>query len=60
MPVTEANALEAKQIIDRVEFVIDSGCPTGEYNRANADLISYARENGKRIITTLKELSEVS
>ena len=60
MPVTEANVLEAKQIIDRVEFVIDSGCPTGEYNRANADLISYARESGKRIITTLKELSEVS
>ena len=59
MPVTGSDVAEAKEIIDRVEFVIDSGCPTGEYNRANAELISYARENGKRIITTLQELSEV-
>ncbi len=59
MPVSEAQVAEAKQIIDRVGFVVDTGCPVGEYNRANRELISYARETGKRVLTTLNELSEV-
>ena len=33
---------KAKQIIDRVQTVIDCGCPIGEYNRANAELLRYA------------------
>ena len=59
MPVSEENVAEAKQMIDRVKFVIDCGCPAGEYNRANSGLITYARERGKKVITSIQELSGV-
>ena len=41
-PVSDAEITKAKQIIDRVQTVIDCGCPIGEYNRANAELLRYA------------------
>ena len=58
-PVTEAQIAEAKACIDRVKVVIDCGCPVGAYNRANADLIAYARKQGKRVVSSLRELAEV-
>ncbi|MBR4203852.1 MAG: ABC transporter ATP-binding protein [Clostridia bacterium] len=58
MPIGEREIAEARQIIGRADFVIDCGCPAGEYNRANADLILYAREEGKRVYTSLRELPE--
>ncbi len=48
----------AKRLIDSVPFVIDCGCPSGEYNRYNAELLKYAKESGKTVISSLKELSE--
>ena len=43
-----------------VNTVIDCGCPMGEYNRANGELISYAAKQNKRILRTVGELSEVT
>jgi len=40
--ITESEIAKAKQIIDRVSTVIDCGCPIGEFNRANAELLRYA------------------
>jgi iron complex transport system ATP-binding protein len=57
-PVTDAQIIEAKTLIDAVETVVDSGCPIGTYNRANADLLDYARRSGKTILTSLDALSE--
>lgn len=40
--ITDETIARAKQIIDRVEAVIDCGCPIGEFNRANGVLLEYA------------------
>ena len=45
-------------MIDSVETVIDCGCPAGELNRFNSELINYASEHGKNIIKTISELAE--
>ena len=58
-PVGEEDVLKAKRLIDAVGAVIDAGCPVGEYNRANTELLAYARERGKTIVSSLKELGEV-
>jgi iron complex transport system ATP-binding protein len=58
MPITQEQIDMAKQIIDSVGTVIDCGCPVGEYNRANAQLIDYAASRGKHIIRSLDDLSE--
>ena len=60
MPVGTEQTEAAGRQIDAVDTVIDCGCPVGEYNRANGELIAYAAERGKRILRTVKELSEVS
>lgn len=57
-PVTDVQIIEAKALIDAAETVVDSGCPIGTYNRANADLLDYARRSGKTILTSLDALSE--
>ncbi|MBQ9716936.1 MAG: ABC transporter ATP-binding protein [Clostridia bacterium] len=44
-PITDAEIARAKQIIDRVQTVINCGCPVGEYNRANEELLRYAASN---------------
>ena len=49
---------KAKKLIDSVEIVIDCGCPSGDFNRFNAELINYAVGQGKSIIKTLAELGE--
>ena len=58
MPVEQEQIDKAKQVIDSVDTVIDCGCPVGEYNRANAELLAYAQQNGKRIIRSLNDLGE--
>ena len=60
MPVTQNQIDDAKQTIDSVDFIIDCGCPVGEYNRSNAELIAYAEAQGKRILSSLAELTEVT
>ena len=41
-PITDVEIARAKQIIDRVQTVIDCGCPVGEFNCANEELLRYA------------------
>ncbi len=55
----DADIREAERIIDEVSYVADCGCPTGEYNRANAGLIAYAEQKGKTVLRSLTALSEV-
>ena len=57
--ITEEQVTAAMAAIDAAEVVVDSGCPVGEFNRANGKLIAYARTCGKRIVTSLTELTEV-
>ena len=40
--ITAAETEKAKSIIDRVQTVIDCGCPVGDFNRANGELLRYA------------------
>lgn len=47
-PITEMEMVRAKQMIDRVQTVIDCGCPIGVFNHANAELLQYA---GKKVTT---------
>ena len=60
MPAAPELVCEAKMIIDSVGTVIDSGCPTGEYNRVNAELLAYAEELGKTIIRSVSDLAEAN
>ena len=60
MPVGTEQTEAAKRQIDAVNTVIDCGCPMGEYNRANGELISYAAKQNKRILRAVGELSEVT
>ena len=50
---------EAKRCIDMADTAIDCGCPIGTHNRANGELLAYARETGKTVVCSLRELSEV-
>jgi iron complex transport system ATP-binding protein len=58
MPVDEHLIARATEIIDSVTYIADCGCPVGEYNRANAELIRYAEKKGKTIIKTPEQISE--
>ena len=58
-PITDELVREAKALIDSVEFVVDCGCPVGEFNRANGTLIEYARDRGKTVLSSMRELVEV-
>lgn len=59
MPVTDAVIEDAKKTVDASVAVIDCGCPAGDYNRANAELLEYARSCGKKIYRSISELPEV-
>ncbi|MBR6348996.1 MAG: ABC transporter ATP-binding protein [Lachnospiraceae bacterium] len=59
-PIAEELPARAKELIDSVEYVIDSGCPVGEFNQANAELLEHARANGKHVLSSLEELAEVT
>ena len=58
-PISRDDIIKAKELIDLSEAVIDSGCPVGELNAANAELLSYARERGKRVVISVSGLAEV-
>ena len=60
MPVEPEQIEEAKRCIDAANYVVDCGCPVNEYNKGNAELLSYAKENGKTILRSVKALSEVT
>lgn len=49
----------AKGIIDRCRYIVDSGCPVGQYNTAADTLREYAKANRKIIITELLEIPEI-
>lgn len=46
--ITDAEITKAKQIIDRMDTVLDCGCPIGEYNRANAELLRCAGDKVRK------------
>lgn len=50
---------KAKSVIDKCRYVIDSGCPTGQYNNAVDILREYAEKNGKKIITELSGIADI-
>ena len=58
MQASSGDIEAAKKLIDSVGVVIDCGCPEGELNRFNSELISYASEQGKTIIRSLAALAE--
>ena len=58
-PIEEAQIQKAKQLIDGIDAVIDTGCPVGVFNQANADLLKYARTQCKTIISSPQELEGV-
>ena len=47
-PITDAEIAKARRIIDRVDTVFDCGCPIGEFNRANAELLCYAGDKVRK------------
>ncbi len=57
-PATDSLAEMAMKAIDSVDFVVDSGCPVGDFNRVNGKLLSYAKEKGKTVLSSLKALAE--
>ena len=59
MPVDETQLEAAKRCIDEASAVADCGCPSGEYNRANSELLAYAHKQQKRVLRSAGELSEV-
>ena len=55
---TEREAEAARAVIDKCRAVADCGAVYGVVNRENARLLDYARERGKRIITSPDETAE--
>lgn len=49
--VSEENIKLGKYVINQMECVIDSGCPIGNINIANLELLHHADELGKKIIS---------
>ena len=58
MPASPEVIKEAEKLIDSVETVIDCGCPMGEMNSFNSELLQYAARQGKTIIDSLEKLRE--
>ena len=57
-PVSDLAVTQAKELLEAVDTVIDCGCPSGAFNRANQSLLTLAKETGKRIITSCNEIRE--
>ena len=60
LPTTAEETENAKRCIDAVATVIDCGCPVGEYNKGNGELLAYAEKTGKTVLRSVKALSEVT
>lgn len=57
--IPDAAVEKAKQLIQGSKYVVDCGCPIGEFNRANGVLLDYASKIGKKVISSREELDEV-
>ncbi len=51
MNLSDGEIDEAKQWIDRATYVIDAGTPLGEQNRRSRELMEYAAQKGKKVLT---------
>ena len=60
LPTTSEEIENAKRRIDAVPTVIDGGCPVGEYNKANGELLAYAEEHGKTVLRSVGALREAT
>ena len=49
--INDISLAKCSSIIDKMDIVIDSGYPIGEINRKNSDLIYYALNKGKKVLT---------
>ena len=58
MPASESIVEEAMAAVEEVDFVIDCGCPVGQYNLINSQLLSFARKKEKAVLRSLSELAE--
>lgn len=58
-PIGEKEIARARDLVEAVDTVIDCGCPAGELNRANTELLKYAESRGKRILRGWNELTEL-
>lgn len=57
-PIGEEIFAEALALLDRVQYVIDTGAPKGELNRYNTLLLAAAAERGLPVITDYKAFVE--
>lgn len=48
-PIPSTAVEEAKQLIQSSEYVVDCGCPIGEFNSTNGILLDYAKKSGKKL-----------
>lgn len=49
--INDISLAKCSSIIDKMDIIIDSGYPIGEANRKNSDLIYYALNKGKKVLT---------
>ncbi|WP_315121784.1 ABC transporter ATP-binding protein [uncultured Clostridium sp.] len=49
--IKDGNIEKAKDMIDNVPYVIDSGCPIGDINKNNLQLIYYALSKDKKVFS---------
>ncbi len=49
--IKDSSLVKAKYMIDKVDTVIDSGCPIGNINRKNIELLTYALESRKKVLS---------
>lgn len=50
---------KAEKNLDKCRFAVDSGCPIGIINKANEILLEKAKSGGKKIISSLDDVTEV-
>ena len=55
-PVPDAKIKQAKTFIDQARFFIDTGVKIGVYNRFCEELLKYAKEHGKTVLSSAEEL----
>ncbi len=53
--ISDLSLNNARIMIDRVGMVIDSGVEIGSLNRKNGDLLNYAVESGKKVVSFRKD-----
>ena len=56
-PVSEETLAKAKELLLRCSFVLDAGTEIRTLNRANAELLEYARANGIPVCSDIEEIT---